>query len=148
MIHFLPYKGVRYPRWYRYAMVAFWFWIAIMFALSAFVRLVKAEERFGAGAAWVHHMADGSTEKYSTENGCWHAHFSQEILTGSYCEPDKEWLLVEMSEVGADTTGFKSELGCFMSGVIASHQQGVEAQCMYIGGKMADGVPRRGRSPE
>jgi hypothetical protein len=130
--------------------VMFWIGIsllAIAVAGSTFED-AGAQERFGDGAAWVHHKADGSTQEYRTENGCWHAHFGQEILTGSYCEPDKEWLMIEQTVLGADTTAFKSELGCFIGGVIASHQQGVEAQCMYIGGKMADGVPRRRGAPQ
>lgn len=93
----------------------------------------KAQERFGDGAIWVHHRADGSAQKYRTENGCWHAHYSQEVLTGSYCEPEKKWVMIEQSKLGVDTTGFKSEFGCFMSGVIASHQQGIEASCRYLG---------------
>jgi hypothetical protein len=128
------------------------FWIGLLLLALAIAGSAAedagAQERFGDGAAWVHHRADGSTQKYRNENGCWHAHFSQEILTGSYCEPDKEWLMVEQTEFGVDTTGFKSEIGCFIGGIIASHQQGVAAQCMYIGGSAANGVPRRGRASQ
>jgi hypothetical protein len=109
-------------------------WILMLWlAMTIFILHADAQERFGAGAAWMQHKADGSTQKFPNENACWHAHFSQEILTGSYCEPDEEWALIESTQFGISTSGFKSELGCFMSGIIASHQQGVEAQCMYLG---------------
>jgi hypothetical protein len=113
--------------------VLFIYIIILWLALLVLMHLDAAQARFGDDAIWVHHMADGSTQKHRTENGCWNAHFSQEILTGSYCEPDKSWVMVEQTEFGINTTGFKSEFGCFLGGIVASHQQGVEAQCMYLG---------------
>jgi hypothetical protein len=111
----------------RFAIWILLFWIALVLTMQA------ADARFGEDAVWQHTDADGNIASFANENACWNYHFSQEVLTGSYCEPAKEWALIESTQFGVSTTGFKSELGCFMSGIIASHQQGVEAQCMYLG---------------
>lgn len=110
-------------------------WIVILYLalLLWSACAAMAQDRFGDGAMWKHHAADGTIKSFINENVCWRYHFSQDILTGSYCEPEKKWVMIEQSKLGVDTTGFKSEFGCFMSGVIASHQQGVEAQCRYLG---------------
>jgi hypothetical protein len=110
-----------------YVLVFMWMMALMMLSLSA-------QERFGAGAIWEHHtLSSGDVVSFENENACWHFHFSQDDLSGSFCEPDKEWALIESTQFGISTSGFKSELGCFMSGIIASHEQGVEAQCMYLG---------------
>jgi hypothetical protein len=130
---FLPQRGVHYPRWFCIFMAVAWLAFTLLLAGIAFNKL-SAQERFGAGAVWEHHnTSSGNVVSFENESACWHFHFSQDDLTGSFCEPDEEWALIENTQFGISTSGFKSELGCFMSGIIASHQQGVEAQCMYLG---------------
>lgn len=43
----------------------------------------------------------------------------------------ESWILIEVTLLGVKAHRFHTEYGCFVSGIIASHQQGVEAQCQY-----------------
>ena len=122
------------PLWYRITITVIWLLIALMVMTGALVRIARAQDRFGDYAGW-RLVEPGKVTKFENENDCWHAYFgnSVSLRRDAYCEPEKKWVMIEQSRFGVDTTGFKSEFGCFMSGVVASHQQGVEASCQYLG---------------
>jgi hypothetical protein len=131
---FLPQRGVSYPRWFCIFMAIAWLVLTLLLAGITFNKL-SAQERFGFDAEWQLVEGDHEITKFATENDCWEAYFDlpAERRRDAYCEPEDKWLMIEQSEIGVNTTGFKSEFGCFLGGIVASHQQGVGAQCMYLG---------------